>query len=120
MEDCEQNNKENRYAPYFVRQNLVRSVRPVESALHRLFPFSERGGKVLCYVFVAAVRHQRLEIVSEHVVPESILEGSDRFDSVGVRLCFQLVLLRQLDRVEKRIFNLLSFQRDFYVADKMT
>ena len=117
MEDGEQDEKEDGNAPHAVREHLIGAVGARQLLL--LVLFGDDGREVRRNVLVSRIRHDGFEVVAEHVVRKGRLEGVHRGNEFGMRLCFQLVELGKFDGVEERRDDLLPFERDGNVLDKV-
>ena len=118
MEDKEQNHEEYGNTPNLVRKHLIRLVRSGSFEFFFVFAGYDRR-EVLGYVFISRVRNQRLEIVAENIVVERLFERADHSDRFFMHFHFDLVVFDKFNGVEQRVCDVLTFERDFYVADNV-
>ena len=70
-------------------------------------------------VFVSCVGDQRFEVGAKRIVGERLFELVDHMHGFFVHTHFYLVALDEFDRVEKRVLDVLTAERDSHVFDKV-
>ena len=115
MEHEEENDREDRYTPYPVRQHSVRLVGLGESDVFAVLSH-EGFSEVLGDVLIPLVSYDSFEVVAEHVVLDLGLVSFHQRVRIGMVLHLEFVALDEFDGMEERVLHSVPVQQSLDLA----